>query len=168
MLHLPSYQKCTSDSARKRVPGSCYIEKIANFQKIHCKRGELFTEYIRERCREHLESTHCDYCSSHHWIGPELSRVPWPVPDQANPPHFLPVWRTSPKNDQGKPRSVDHYQPQVKICRFFKSGSSNPDNNEAIGILSMQYGTDSNLVKKQLNTFLTSSDKKISEEIIGN
>ena len=75
MLHLPSYRKCTSDNARKKVPGSCYIEKIANFQKIHCKRGELFTEYIRERCREHLDSTHCDYCSSHHWIGPELSRV---------------------------------------------------------------------------------------------
>ena len=34
--HLSSYQKCTSDSAGKKVPGSCYIEKIANFQKIHC------------------------------------------------------------------------------------------------------------------------------------
>ena len=154
MLHLPSYRKCTSDNARKKVPGSCYIEKIANFQKIHCKRGELFTEYTRERCREHLDSTHCDYCSSHHWIGPELSRVPWPVSDQANPPHFLPVWRTPPNNDQGKPRSVDHYQPQVQICRLFKSGSSSLENNDAIGNLSMQYGTDSNLVKKAIEHLL--------------
>ena len=87
--HLSSYQKCTSDNARKKVPGSCYIEKIANFQKIHCKRGELFTEFIREGCREHLDGTLCDYCSSYHWIGPELSRVPQPVLDQANLPHFL-------------------------------------------------------------------------------
>ena len=94
--HLSSYQKCTSDNAIKKVPGSCYIEKIANFQKIHCKRGELFTEFIREGYREHLDGTLCDYCSSHHWIGPELSRVPQPVPDQANPPHSLPVWRTPP------------------------------------------------------------------------
>ena len=98
--HLSSFQKCTSDNARKKVPGSCYIEKIANFQKIHCKRGELFTEFIREGCREHLDGTLCDYCSSHQWIGPELSRVPQPVPDQANTPHILPVWRRPLNNDQ--------------------------------------------------------------------
>ena len=121
--HLSSYQKCTSDNARKKVPGSCYIEKIANFQNIHCRRGELFTEFTREGCREHLDGTLCDYCSSHHCIGPELSRVPQPVPDQANPPHFLPVWRTPLNNDQGKPRSVYDYQPQVQIFRLFKSGS---------------------------------------------
>ena len=85
---------------------------------MHCKRGELFTEFIREGCREHLDGTLCDYCSSHHWIGPELSRVPQPVPDQANPPHFLPVWRTPLNNGQGKPRSVDDYQPRAQISRF--------------------------------------------------
>ena len=95
--HLPSYQKCTSDNARKKVPGSCYIEKTANFQKSHCKHGELFTEFIREGCREHLDGTH-------HWIGPELSKVHQPVADQANPPYFLPGWRTPLNNDQGKPR----------------------------------------------------------------
>ena len=77
--HLSSYQKCTSDNARKKIPGSCYKEKIANFQKIHCKVGELFTDFIREGCREHLDGTLCDYCSSHHWIELELSRVPQPV-----------------------------------------------------------------------------------------
>ena len=87
--HLSSYQKCTSDNARKKIPGSCYKEKIANFQKIHCKRGELFTEFIREGCRGHLDGTLCDYCPSHQWIGPELLRVPQPVLDQANLPRFL-------------------------------------------------------------------------------
>ena len=153
--HLSSYQKCTSDNARKKVPGSCYIEKIANFQKIHCKRGELFTDtVIREGCREHLDGTLCDYCSSHHWIGPELSRVPQPVPDQANPPHFLPVWRTTLNNDQGKPRSVDDYQPRAQISRLFKSGSLNLENNEAIENFSMQYATDSDLVKKAIEHLL--------------
>ena len=50
--HLSSYQKCTSDNARKKVSGSCYIEKIANFQKIHCKRGEPFTDRVFSRDTE--------------------------------------------------------------------------------------------------------------------
>ena len=152
--HLSSYRKCTSENARKKVAGSCYMEKIANFQKIHCKRGELFTEFIREGCREHLDGTLCDYCSSHQWIGPELLRVPQPVPDQANPPHFLPVWRMPLNNDQGKPRSVDDYQPRVQISRLFKSGFLNLENNEAIENFSMQYATDSDLVKKAFEHLL--------------
>ena len=163
--HLSSYQKCTSDNARKKVPGSCYIEKITNFQKIHCKPGELLSEFIREGCREHLDGTLSDYCSSHHWIGHELSRLPQPVLDQANPPHFLPVWRTPLNNDQGKPRSVGDYQPWVQIYRLFKSGSLDLENNGAIENFSMQYAMDSDLVRKAilLNTFLTSSNEKISK-----
>ena len=135
--HLSSYQKCTSDNARKNVLRSCYKEKIANFQKIHCKREELFTEFIREGCREHLDGTLCDYCSSYRWIGPELSRVPQPVPDQVNPPLFHLVWRTPLNNDQSKPRSVDDHHPRIQISRLFKLGSLNLENNEAIENFSM-------------------------------
>ena len=77
-------------------------------------------------------------------------RVPQPVLDQANPPHFLPVWRMPLNNDQGKPRSFDDYQPRVQISRLFKLGSLNLENNEAIETLSMHYATDSDLAIKGL------------------
>jgi len=73
--------------------------------------------------------------------------------------------RLSVNNDQGKPRSVDDYQPRVQISRLFKSGSLNLENNETIENFSMQYATDSDLVKKAIEHFL---DIKLRENIQAN
>ena len=68
-------------------------------------------------------------------------------------------------NDQGKPRSFDDYQPRVQISRLFKLGSLNLENNEAIETLSMQYATDSDLAKKEIEHLL---DIKQRENIRAN
>lgn len=111
--NLACYQKSTSENSRKKVPGLNYIEKIIKFQKLHFKQGELFSEYLRQGCKEHRDGILCNYCSTYNWSGPEISGIPQPVPDQSNLPHFLPIRETPITDEEGKPRNVDDYQPRV-------------------------------------------------------
>ena len=153
--NLASYHKCNSDASRNNVPGSAYIQKICMFQKSHNRRGELFTEYVKQGCLEHLDGILCDYRSSHSWTGPAISRIPQPIPDNSNLPNYLPVWKTPLTDLQGKPRPADDYQPRVQIARLYKEGSLNMENNEAIEDFASNYAVEEDLIKKPSNTLLT-------------
>ena len=148
--NLASYQKCNSDTSRNNVPGSAYIKKICTFQKIHSRRGEMFTEYVKQGCLGQLDGTLCDYYSSHFWTGPAISRIPQPVPDKSNFPHYLPVWKTPLTDLQGRPIPVDDYQPRVQIARLYKEGSLNMESNEALKDFASSYAVEEGLVKKAI------------------
>ena len=99
-----------SDTSREQIPGSGgYMNKICTFIESHYNVRKLHMEFLKRACSEHLDGRLCDFSESHPWVGPESDheRIPQPIPDPKNPPHYKSVFCTPVRNDDGSRRDPD-------------------------------------------------------------
>jgi hypothetical protein len=102
----------TADSRKKSLPGAAYIEKVQQHYSWHYEIGELYMEYLKGDCVVKKGSL-CSYCQQNPWRGPEMERVPRPMPDYSRLPehHYLPVSTTLTVDENGDWRLPDDFNP---------------------------------------------------------
>ena len=129
-----------STATSKSVPGAAYFEKINVFIRNHYVHGELFMEYLKGAC-ETSTGQLCDFCSSTHWVGPRMNRIPQPVPDYDKLPayHYKSVFESSIENEDGSPRDPDDYMPRAQLCKDFAAGKRILANPEEIKAFAERY-----------------------------
>ena len=107
--HLSAYASTKAQSAKGKLPGHCYYSKIDHFFAGHCKRGELYIEFLKGACEESGNEC-CTFCKE--WSGPRTGYVPRPYPDYNNEGHhYMDASKTPLSGTDGKLREVDDYQP---------------------------------------------------------
>lgn len=144
---LQQYQNAGTQ-AKASVPGAAYITKILEFQETHYIRGELYVEFLKQSCKN-VNGTLCSYCEKNEWIGIQTSRIPQPMPDCANPGHFLSVFETPLyiNEESNQPRLPDDWQPRVQISKAFREGKlSLEDQPAAIQTFAEKIGIEKKLV----------------------
>jgi hypothetical protein len=78
-----------SEERKKDVPGVAYMKKIVSFRDTHYGRGELYMEYLKRDCtKTSHDKQACLHCDSCQWVGPSMSRIPRPWPDELQLPNF--------------------------------------------------------------------------------
>ena len=102
-------------------------------------------EYVKHSCNEEKKSL-CEFCATHNWISPPAKRIPQPKPDEDNPGHYLPVFKTPLVDNEGKIREVDDWQPRVHITSLFKEGKISLNDKDAIKETASRLGIDEKLV----------------------
>ena len=75
-----------------------------------------------------------------------LVHLPQPKPDEDNPGHYLPVFKTPFADNKGQIREVDDWQPRVHITSLFKEGKISLNNKDAIKETASGLGIDQKLV----------------------
>ncbi|XP_070570891.1 uncharacterized protein [Ptychodera flava] len=128
--YLLQYMAATS-SSKSTTPGSGYIEKILEFISTHYSFGELYMDYLKLGCKEKAGEP-CEFCCKHSWIGPQMSRIPQPVPDNEKPGHYMAVEKTPLVDDKGQPRQPDDWQPRANIIKKFKAGEMSADTPDKV------------------------------------
>ena len=116
---LRHYQSVTSQNKCK-VPGSAYINKVAEFFDNHYVIGELYMEYLRKDC-ERKTGKLCWFCKENDWVGPLTERIPQPIPDSDKPGHFKHVKQCSSYDQDGNLREPDDFLPRANLKKKFKS-----------------------------------------------
>ena len=114
---------------------------------IYYIHGELYMEYLKQDCQR-IKGTLCSFCQENTWTGIETTRIPQPMPDRANPGHFLPVFKTPLINEDGSPRSADDWQPRVQITKAFKEGELSLEHHQAMKDVAEKICVEVKLVKE--------------------
>ena len=114
-------------------PGYHYYQRLERFLESHCRKGEKFLEFVKFECQSKTEGVKCDFCDGKDWVGPHVTYVPAPMPDESKLPefHYLHV-RDTPLEVDGKFREVDDFQPRVQIKKSLTDGSMSLQNEESI------------------------------------
>ena len=99
---LKEYNLCSSETARKRIPGAAYFKKIHTFIADHYEIGELYMEYRKGACE--AKGNLCTFCSEHDWVGPVFYRILKLERDYSKLPAHT--------NLSQKPRDPDDFQPK--------------------------------------------------------
>ena len=98
--HLSAYASTKAQSAKEKLPGHGYYSKIDRFFAGHCKRGELYTEFLKGACEESGNEC-CAFCKE--WSGPQTGYVPRPYPDyNKEGHHYMDASKTPLKWDKWK------------------------------------------------------------------
>jgi len=101
-------------------------------------------------------------------VGPESERIPQPIPDPLNPPHFKSVFDTSVQNEDGR-RTPDDWQPRAQLKRLFHSSDIALDDTDAIKLFATKYAVEEKYVRsylEHLNTLrLKESIRSIQRKI---
>ena len=118
------------------------MNKISTFIESHYNVGELYMEFLKRACSEHSDGRLCDFCESHPWVGPEIERIPQPIPDPKNPPHYTPV-----RNDDGSRRDPDDWQPRAQLKRLFNSSEITLNDTDAIKEYAAKFAVDEKYVR---------------------
>ena len=142
--YVTEYQNATTEDKKNSVLGFGYMQKILMFFKHHYRVGELFMEYVKHSCNEEKKSL-CEFCATHNWIGPPAKRIPQPKPDEDNPGHYLPVFKTPLVDNEGQIREADDWQPRVHITSLFKEGKISLNDKDAIKETASRLGIDEKL-----------------------
>lgn len=124
---------------RPESPGGHYYAKVLSFLKSHCHAGEKYLEFVKGACEKN--GIVCDYCTKHPWVGPKTTRVPAPFPDVSQLPafHYLDVLTTPTKDDKGKPRLIDDFQPRVHLKKLVSNGSISLNDPSSIDSFSKKF-----------------------------
>ena len=92
---LKEYFLSNRNERKIAVPGAACIRKIINFRDTHYERGESYFEYLKGDCsRTSSNNQSCAHCKDSEWVGPEMSRIPRPWPDESRMPehHYRDVF----------------------------------------------------------------------------
>ena len=103
------------------VPGAAYIQKILNFRDTHYERGELYMEYLKGDCsKTSSDQQPCVECKSSGWVGPPMSHIPRPWPDESKLTNYQykGVFQ-SPNGKDADSRPTDDWQPRHNIKQMF-------------------------------------------------
>ena len=105
------------------LPGAGYFAKIDKFIKANYNIGELYLEYRKGDCRQ-VDGMLCQFCESTPWKGPEMGRIPRPVPDYRRLPvyQYLPVTHTPVLPNDGEPRLGNDFSPRLKVKEIVNKG----------------------------------------------
>ena len=103
------------------MPGYHYFKKVLAFTENHFEIGRKYLEYVRHYCADSAQSS-CAFCSESDWVGSKCTKIPKPMPDySADGLHYTSVFYTKLEID-GKPRTVDDFQPRNNAKDFFEQG----------------------------------------------
>ena len=148
--NILAFSKSKSSSATEQIPGSGYMKKISTFVDLHYQVGELYMEYLKKTCREHQDGQLCDFCKNHPWVGPEGERIPQPIPDPQNLPHFKSVFLTPVRNEDESRRIPDDWQPRAQLKCLFHSSKITLDDTDAIKEYATKYAVEEKYVRSYL------------------
>ena len=107
-------------------------------------------EFLKRACSEHSDGRLCDFCESHPWVGPESERIPQPIPDPKNPPHYKSVFCTPVRNDDGSRRDPDDWQPRAQLKRLFNLSEITLNDADAIKEYAAKFAVDEKYVRSYL------------------
>ena len=126
------YSATGNTEKQKALPWSAYIQKILEFHRAHYCVGELYMEYLKGSCDDGDDV--CSFCAKCQWIGPVMTRIPQPMPDNDQLPalHYLSVFDTPLVNDDGSLRKPDDYHPRAQIKIAYHAGLLKLDSEVAI------------------------------------
>ena len=99
------------------VPGAAYIDKICDFFNKHYIRGELYMEFVKQRCKTTAGRLY-SYCSKHDWRSPKsFDGIPAPYPDYEKLPkyHYKDVFDTSLLSEDNTVREIDDFLPRARL-----------------------------------------------------
>ena len=138
---------------KKDVPGAAYMKKIVSFRDTHYERGELYMEYQKRDCtKTSHDKQACLHCDSCQWVGPSMSRIPRPWPDELQLPnfHYKDVFE-SPNTVGGVSRCIDDWQLRHNIKENFNNGTLKLNDEEAISLFSEKCIVEKELAKDYLH-----------------
>ena len=148
--NILEFNKAKSDTSREQIPGSGYMNKISTFIESHYNVGELYIDFLKRACSEHSDGRLCDFYESHPWVGPESERIPKPIPDPKNPPHYKSVFCTPVRNDNGSRRDPEDWQPRAHFKRLFNSSSITLNDTDVIKEYATKFAVDERYVPSYL------------------
>ncbi|CAB4016335.1 Transient receptor potential cation channel subfamily A member 1, partial [Paramuricea clavata] len=75
------------------VPGYHYHQRLEKCLESRCRKGEKCLEFVKFECQSETEGVICDFCDGKDWVGPHVTYVSEPIPDESKLPvfHFLHV-----------------------------------------------------------------------------
>ncbi len=125
---LQTYNATVNPTKRDMMPGSAYFAKIKKFIDDHYVFGELFMEYLKGSCLS-KNGTLCQWCRDNRWIGPEIGRIPQPMPDPQKLPeyHYMSVQDTPIVSEDGLPRKPDDFNPRANIKKYVEEQKLNTE-----------------------------------------
>ena len=153
--NILAFNKAKRDTSREQIPGSGCMNKISTFIESHYNVGELYMEFLKRACSEHSDGRLCDFCESHPWVGPESERIPQPIPDPKNPPHYKSVFCTPVRNNDGSRRDPDDWQPRAQLKRLFNSSEITLNDTDAIKEYATKFAVDEKYVRSYLEHLTT-------------
>ena len=119
--YVKKFFKTHSDNAKQEIPGYFYMKKITDFDHLHTETGELYREFLKGDCQNKTGEL-CEWCKEHSFTGPQVERIPRPMPDTCRKGHYLDVFQT-PLIVSRKPHEPDDYQPRANVKKLVKAGS---------------------------------------------
>ena len=111
--------------------------------------------FSRGHAVKHSDGRLCDFCESSPWVGPESERIPQPIPDTKNPPHYNSVFCTPVRNDDGSRRYPDDWQPRAQLKHLFNSSEITLNDTDAIKEYATKFAVDEKYVRSYLEHLTT-------------
>ena len=113
-------------AVQRNLPGAAYFRKIFSYIQDHYQAGELYFEFLCGECRITTGQL-CDSCTKCPSVskGAENNRIPRPAPDGSKLPdyHYLDVFMTPVKVDDGRWQVADDWQPRANFRQLFHAGA---------------------------------------------
>ena len=143
--------KCSSNPAKKNIPGHGYFSENQLFIGKHCDIGEFFMEYKKGECFSR-DGIYCFFCTTHRkQISLDVLPIPRPFPDYSCLPEFpyCSLMLTL-RMTEGKLRPMDDYAPRVQLKKLFYDGKITSTNCDKVTAFSNKYILDEKLTRKYL------------------
>ena len=91
--YVGKFFEAYSDNAKQEIPGYYYMKKITEFDHLHTEAGELYRDFLKGDCRNKTGEL-CEWCNEHSFTGPQVERIPMPMPHTCRKRHYLDVFQT--------------------------------------------------------------------------
>ena len=105
-------------------------------------------EFLKGDCSKVSSHRPCTECKNTEWIGPQMSRIPRPVPDTSKLPSFHCKDVFDSYEDASRP--PDDWRPRHNIKNAFEDGTLKLGDEETISSFSTKFIVEKNLVEEYL------------------
>ena len=144
-----NYISAKAQKKQSSLPGYHYFKKIENFMNDHCDIGDLYMEFVAQKCIK-TTGTICNSCMKLEKVE-ETGPVPRPMPDYSVAPnmHYMNPLET-PTHIDGSPRAIDDFQPRVQLRSLFESNKISLEDDESVKEFSRKFIVEERIVRNYL------------------
>ena len=146
----------------KIVPGYNYYSKLENFSKAHIRIGNKCLEFVKFACEnDSVDGSLCLHCSKSGWIDCVCQRIPEPMPDYESTKYKYMHVRDTPNIVDGKPRTVDDFNPRVQLKKQYEQGTVKAEDPSTITTFAKKFIVNECAVKACLDDLIFKDATKV-------